>query len=114
MKDTNKMPVYRFALLLCAILAGFPARDASAFSVLNLSEQPWQLEVDPSPGDPYQVTVPAKQKVNFSKMPAQIRLLDPTNRRGQLHARDFDEYVIWPNGDFGIQKRRSPKGIAYD
>lgn len=90
------------------------ARDAAAFSVLNLSEQPWQLEVDPSPGDPYQVTIPPKQKVNFSKMPAQIRLLDPAKRRGQMHARDFDEYVIWPKGDFGIQKRRSPKGIAYD
>lgn len=110
MINTNTMPVCRFTLLFCAILAITGIREASAFSVLNMSDHPWQMEIDPSPGEPYMVTIPAHQKANFSKMPTQIRLVEPGKRRGQLHARDFDEYVIWPNGDFGIQKRRSPKG----
>ena len=102
----------RYFLLICLTIFMVLPITAKAISVTNLDKVPHRLQIEVAGSTPEIVEIaPGDQWRSFTPI-AYLRLLS-AGQGTRLHTREYEEYVIWPGGDFGIQKQRRTKGSTF-
>ncbi len=82
-----------------------------AISIVNLDQVAHQISVSFAGESPRITEIAPNHTWRTASANAELRLLDGKTKR-IIHARDNDEYAIWPEGRMGIQKRRKTKGAT--
>ncbi len=95
------------AALGAGLLACAPA--AWAVSITNLNAAPRRFDVYFVPGQVDTIEIGPGQTWRDARPRLTIRLPDGESY-DEVQARDDEEYVLWPDGTFGIQKRRYREG----
>lgn len=108
------MPTSRSILLFFGLFVTFSAASApaEAMRIKNRDDVPHQISLSANTGDERVVEI-APGSIYTTYSPAVTLRLLTGEHTSTHHARFMDEYVIWPDGQLHLQKRRWPEHRAY-